>query len=61
MLEILKSIVAEGGMPNFVEKLTSLDQAITAGTFIVEYQEGALSIALRKGHWVLLDEANLAS
>ena len=46
----------------FSESVTSAERAaqLAEGGFAFAFQEGALVKALRQGHWVLLDEINLA-
>ena len=46
----------------FSESVTAAERAaqLAEGGFAFAFREGALVKALRQGHWVLLDEINLA-
>ena len=46
----------------FSESVTAAERAaqVAEGGFAFAFREGALVKALRQGHWVLLDEINLA-
>lgn len=52
------------GVQRFGRRVKALDTTTTeasAGAMVFEFVEGLLVQAVREGHWVLLDEINLAS